>query len=293
MMQRKLQAFAFITTLTLVVGTVFAAHHEEPDAAGDPKAAEAAAGGEAKENATPGEQEAEGPTAVPTRDVQVIARTCKKTVASIAAGNLDAVKSADPDLQKLLSDSDGARAAYGCLAVAKDNQAYCGLLPDEKQSSCKDNFAMAAELKALGGEAKKPYVLYKSCLEAAPVAECQAARDAMAAGDPEKCSALTADWHRNFCAAVAASDATKCKGLEDAGQRGMCEAYATNDESRCPKDSADCRRWARGFKAFQAGGSGGLQAADPALAAANDGMKACAPSIAALEAACNGFEFKN
>lgn len=247
----------------------------EPKAGAGGTAAEKAGGSAAQ--ATPGGAQ------TPQVDADALKTACKQAVTDLGTG--DVGLKALPDTKRTtVIQHQSATRLFTCLAIAEDKSARCDALPKQGKGECAAQFQVARELKGVPKERVKAQLIYRSCLPNAAKADCEAARDAIMAGDPAKCKGAKG-VNPDFCAALASGDAAKCGALQGA-ERDLCSAYVTEDPKRCPKDSGDCQLVVSTFAKLKKEGLDGMQDIDPTLAAVSKGKAACAPLMSEFEKFC-------
>lgn len=249
----------------------------------DQKPPAAATGEGATAESTP--QDEATPDAAAQATATAVASACKKTVATLGAGDLAALKPLTKEQKAALLAGPSATRLMTCLAVAGDSDRYCESLPGDAKRDCGESVKLARDLRKMPKGDEKAFVIHRLCLAGSVKSECDQARKAILASEPAECGGLVNVPLRLFCTAIASGDAAKCGGLQG-DERMVCEAYASDDPGRCPKESVDCQNLTRTFAAVKKDGLAGVRDIDPAVIAVRGGKQACTPLLADMEESC-------
>ena len=234
-----------------------AAPSSSPKASGQ-QAPPAAAGATAPTGAT-------GPTdapIVPPATAASVKSQCETRVARLVGKDAAALR--DPEVKAL---AKSAPSIAICAAVVRDSDEPCDLLPEDQAKSCRKTRFTYHELR---DPKSRGYVFtdveYRDCKASKEYESlCDPLRDALRAGDPEKCPSK-----QPFGA--------------------MCRASIALDPTLCPADDKDCKKDIEKYKVY-AKGLQGLKTSggedQRALAAAALGeADACKPVTKPVLDAC-------
>lgn len=221
----------------------------------------------------------------PHSDVVVRADGCLALAEELRQGKVVAVlqrelggNGAASDLHVRLGLPDHAAAAsylreaayylLECEAVRADDEAPCVLVDDPKDRKCAERvFGLRRLRKPAAGRAwRVPPEVIALCAERAGREVCEQARDAVIAGDPERCPEALGPG------------------------RSHCQAYATLDLDYCDGEE-ECVKEVTRFQRFEQGGLAAVAAEEEGLErimfdAALGTPDACAPLVEEFRAAC-------